>query len=148
MKVILTREVNSLGKPDDVVNVAAGYARNYLFPRQMAMPATAANLAELSRRLKVEDLKGEKRLEDAKEVAERLAGMEITLTGKVGSGTKLYGAITAADIAEAIQRAADVRIDKRKVELDEPIKTLGSYTVAIRLHREVSANVKVEVVGE
>lgn len=148
MKVILTREVERLGKPDDVVNVAEGYARNYLLPRRMAIPATGSNLAELDRRLKLEEQRGERRLEDAKGTAERLEGIEITLTGKVGAGTKLYGAITAADIATAIQEAAGVKVDKRKVELDEPIKTLGSYTIPVRLRRDVAASVKLEVVGE
>jgi len=148
MKVILTREVKSLGQQDDIVNVAEGYARNYLLPQRMAVPATEANLAELDRRLKLGEKKGGKLLEDAKAVAERLEGIEVTLRGKVGAGTKLYGAITAADIAAAVEEAAGVKVDKRKVELGEPIKTLGSYTVPIRLHRESTAEVKVEVVAE
>lgn len=148
MKVILTREVKSLGKRDDIVNVAEGYARNYLFPRQLAVPATEANLAELQKRRRAEEAKGEKALEEARQIAERLNGAQITVTGKVGTGTKLYGSITHADIAEALEKQTGIKIDKRKIEMEEPIKSLGTYDVSIHLHREQSAHIRVEVVGE
>ena len=148
MKVILTREVKSLGQRDDIVNVADGYARNYLFPRSLAVPATDANIAELGKRRKAEEARGEKAVGEAKGVAGQLAGAQLTIQGKVGTGTKLYGSITHADIAEALERQTGIKIDKRKIELEEPIKSLGSYDVPIRLHREAVVHVKVEVVGE
>ena len=148
MKVILTREVKSLGQRDDIVNVADGYARNYLFPRSLAVPATDANIAELGKRRKAEEARGEKAVGEAKGVAGQLAGAQLTIQGKVGTGTKLYGSITHADIAEALEQQTGIKIDKRKIELEEPIKSLGSYDVPIRLHREAVVHVKVEVVGE
>jgi large subunit ribosomal protein L9 len=148
MKVILTREVKGVGKPDDVVNVAEGYARNYLFPRKMAVPATEANLAELEKRRKAEELRGEKLKEEAKDLAARLAQVVVTVKHKVGAGTKLYGAVTPADIAEALEKQTGIKVDKRKIEIHEPIKSVGIYEVPIRLHREAVAHLKVEVIGE
>lgn len=148
MRVILTRAVKGLGQHDDVVSVADGYARNFLFPRKLAIPATGGSLAELEKRRKAEEERGEKAIEEAKELAEKLAEVQLTIQGKVGAGTKLYGAITHADIAEALEQQTGIKIDKRKVEIDEPIKSLGSYDVPIRFHREVVAHLKLEVVGE
>jgi len=148
MRVILTREVKGVGKPDDIVNVAEGYARNYLFPRKFAVPANEANLLQLEKRKKLEELKGEKMLEEAKSISERLNDAHVTVSGKVGAGTKLYGSITHADIAQAIEAQTGIKIDKRKIEIDEPIKSLGMYDVPIRLHREAVAHIKLEVVGE
>lgn len=148
MKVILTREVKGLGRTDDIVNVAEGYARNYLFPRKLAMEATKITLAEVEKRRKIEEAKGEKAVEESKELAERIAGVQVTIQGKVGTGTKLYGSITPTDIADALKEQTGLEVDKRKIELDEPIKSLGTYDVPINLHREAVASVKVEVVGE
>ena len=148
MKVILTHEMKSLGQHDDIVNVSEGYARNYLFPRKLAVPATDANLAELERRRKTEQARGKKAIEGAKGLAGRLAEVQVTIKGKVGAGTKLYGSITPADIADALEQQAGIKVDKRKIELDEPIKSLGSYDIPIRLHREAVVHLKVEVVGE
>lgn len=148
MKIILTREVKSLGRRDDIVNVAEGYARNYLFPRNLAVSATPAHLAELEKRSKVEEARGDKALDEAKSLSEQLDEVQITIKGKVGAGTKLYGSITHADIADALEQQANIKIDKRKVEMEEPIKSLGTYDVPIRLHRDAVAHVKVEVVAE
>jgi len=148
MKVILIREVKSLGRRDDIVNVAEGYARNYLFPRNLAIPATPANLAELEKKRKAEEAHGEKAIEEAKTLAERLAEVQITIKGKTGTGTKLYGSITHADIAEALEQQTGIKIDKRKVEMEEPIKSLGMYEVPIHLHKEAIVTLKVEVIGE
>lgn len=148
MKIILTREVKGLGSQDDIVNVSEGYARNYLFPRKFAVPATPANLAEVDKRRKAEEARGEKAKEDAKSIAQRLADVQITIRGKVGTGTKLYGSITHGDIAEELEKQTGIAIDKRKIEIEEPIKSLGIYDIPIRLHREAVAHIKVEVVGE
>lgn len=148
MKVILTREVESLGQRDDLVNVAEGYARNYLVPRKLAVPATKANLGELEKRLKIEEGRGEKMLAETKDLAERIAEVQVTIQGKVGEGTKLYGSITHADIADALEQQTGIKIDKRKIEMEESIKSLGSYDIPIRFHGEAIAHLKVEVVGE
>lgn len=148
MKVILTREIKGVGRSDDVVNVSEGYARNYLFPRKLAVPATEANLAELAKRRKAEELRGEKIKEEAKDLASRLSEVMVTVKHKVGSGTKLYGAVTPADIVEALEKQTGIKLDKRKIEIVEPIKSVGTYEVPVRLHREAVAHLKVEVVGE
>ena len=148
MKVILTREVKSLGKADDVVNVSEGYARNYLFPRHMAVPADGAHMTELNKRRKQEELKGEKLLDDAKALAEKIEGKQVTIKGKVGQGTKLYGAVTPADNAEAIQNDLGAKVDKRKIDSHEPIKSVGTHDIRIHLHRDVTVGMTVEVVGE
>lgn len=148
MKVILTREVTSLGRRDDIVNVAEGYARNYLFPRNLAVQANGTHLAELEKRRKLDESRGEKVLEEAKDLTERLNEVQITIKGKVGAGTKLYGSITHADIADALEQQTEIKIDKRKIEMEEPIKSLGTYEVPIRLHKDAVAHIKVEVVGE
>ena len=148
MKVILTREVTSLGRRDDIVNVAEGYARNYLFPRNMAVPANGTHLAQLEKRRKLDESRGEKVLEEAKDLTERLNEVQITIKGKVGAGTKLYGSVTHADIADALEQQTEIKIDKRKIEMEEPIKSLGTYDVPIRLHKDAVAHIKVEVVGE
>ena len=148
MKVILTREVKGLGQHDDIVNVAEGYARNYLLPRRLAVPATNANIAEMEKRHRAGEIRGEKTIEEAKDLAERLAEVQLTVKGKVGAGTKLYGAITHADIAEELEKQTGIKIDKRKIELEEPIKSLGTYDIPIRLHREAVTHLKLEVLAE
>ncbi|HUV04385.1 MAG TPA: 50S ribosomal protein L9 [Armatimonadota bacterium] len=148
MKVILAREVKGLGLHDDIVNVSDGYARNYLFPRGLAVAATKPNLAELEKRRKIEEARGEKTVGEAKDLAERLAEVQITIKGKVGTGTKLYGAITHADIADELEKQTGIKIDKRKIELEEPIKSLGTYDVPVRLHRDAVTHLKLEVLAE
>ncbi len=148
MKVILTREVKSLGKIDDIVNVSEGYARNFLFPRNLAVPADESHMAELNKRRKIEAQKGEKLLEEAKALGEKLNDKQITIKGKVGQGSKLYGAVTSADIADEIQKQLGVKVDKRKIDTHEPIKTIGIHEIKIHLHRDVTAKMQVEVVGE
>lgn len=148
MKVILTHEVKDLGHHDDVINVSEGYARNFLFPRKLAIPATPGNLADVNKRRRALEAKEEKIAEEAKATAQQLTDVQVTLKGRVGGGTKLYGSITHADIADALEQQHGIKIDKRKIVLDESIKSLGTYEVPIRLHREALAHVKVEVVGE
>ncbi len=148
MKVILTHELKELGHQDDIVNVSEGYARNFLFPRKLAIPATPGNLAEVNKRRKAVEAKEEKHAEEAKGTAQQLADVQVTVKGKVGGGTKLYGSITHADIADALEKQHGIKIDKRKIVLDESIKSLGTYEIPIRLHRDAIAHVKVEVVGE
>lgn len=148
MKVILAQDVKNIGKRDEIVNVSDGYFRNFLAPRNLAVPAAGNALAEWEKRRKTEQAKSAKQASDAKSLAAQLAEMKVTIKGKVGVGSKLYGSITPADIADALEKQTGVKIDKRKIELDEPIKSLGSFDVPIRLHREAIAHLKVEVVGE
>ena len=148
MKVILQRDVPKLGKDGEIVNVADGYARNYLFPRQIAVAATGGALKQFQARASLEKQRGAKALKEAETGANKLEGLVITVIGKVGSGTKLYGSVTAQDVVEAIQKERGVAVDKRRVGLVDPIKTLGTYTVPVRLHSEVSTAITVEVMTE
>lgn len=148
MKVILTQDVKSIGRKEEIVNVSEGYFRNYLAPRQLAVAAAGPALADWEKRRKNEAAHEEKLRTTAKGLADRLSGVKITIKGKVGAGSKLYGSITAADIAAAIEKQTGDKIDKRKIEIDEPIKALGSHEVPIRLHRDATARITVDVVGE
>jgi len=148
MKVILTQNIKGVGHTDDIVNVSDGYARNYLFPRKLALPANEVNLKQIEKRKQVEEDRGEKAVEESKDLAEQINEAQITVKGRVGTGTKLYGSITHADIADALEQQTGIKIDKRKIEMEEPIKSLGSYEVPIRLHKEAVAHLKVEVIGE
>ena len=148
MKVILTQDVKTLGKTDEIVNVNEGYARNFLFPRNLAVSADGVNMDQLLKRRKTEAQKEDKNLEHAKALAAKLNDAKITIKGKVGAGSKLYGSITNADITDAIEKQTHTKIDKRKIEIDEHIKSLGEFDVPIRLHKNVIAHVKVEIIGE
>jgi large subunit ribosomal protein L9 len=148
MDVILQRDIPKLGKSGDIVHVKDGYARNYLFPRAYAVAATGGALKDHKARLAREKERGEKLLETAQTDSEKLQGLALTLIGKVGSGTKLYGSITAQDLAEAIAGKTGVTVDKRRVGLADPIKNLGTFTVPVRLHSDISVAVTVEVITQ
>ena len=147
MEVILREHVDNLGRRGEVVKVAAGYARNYLLPRKLAMVVTDGN----KRQIEKERAKFEAKEADERKVAEalrdRMAAVDLVITRKVGETDALYGSVTTSDIAEALA-AKGFEIDRRKLQLDEPIKRLGEYEVSIKLHREVVAPVKVRVTAE
>lgn len=147
MKVILQKDVKDLGKAGQIVNVAEGYARNFLFPRKLAAPADAGAMKQIEAKKKVVELKLEHQLADAKEIADRLAGVSVSIAGKTGTGTKLYGSITTQDIADALLKQHHIKVDKRSIHIDEPIKSLGSHQASIKLHHEVSVTIGVEVVA-
>ncbi len=148
MRVILQRDIPKLGRSGEVVAVKDGYARNYLLPRSLAVAATGGAMKEVQARTAREQERGEKLLTGAQKDAVKLEGLTITIIGKVGSGTKLYGSVTAQDVVEAIKRERGVTVDKRRVGLVDPIKTLGAYTIPVRLHSDVSIPVTVEVTTE
>jgi len=147
MEVILREHVDNLGRRGEVVKVADGYARNYLLPRKLALLVTEGNKKQIERERAKLDAKeaDEKRIVDA--VAERLAGVEVVITRKVGETDALYGSVTTADIVEALN-AKGFDIDKRKLQLAEPIKKVGEVKVPVKLHREVTLPVTVKVVAE
>jgi large subunit ribosomal protein L9 len=147
MEVLLTKEVDTLGKSGDVVVVSDGYARNYLLPRSLAVVVTPENMKmiESLKRKREEDEK--KRLEGLKELAARIAAHSCTITAKAGVDDALYGSVSALEIAAAL--AADgYELDKKQIEIAEPIKALGLYTVAVKLHPEIACNLKVWVIKE
>ncbi|GIV19590.1 MAG: 50S ribosomal protein L9 [Armatimonadota bacterium] len=149
MKVILTQNVPSLGKQGEVVNVSEGYARNYLFPRGLAIAADKGAMKNVELRQRQEAMRAEKAAQEAKQIADVLRGKTITVKAHVGKGTtKLFGAVTAQHIADAIAQQHHVKVDKRKIALIEPIKSLGEYEVALHLHHDVHLTLKVEVVPQ
>lgn len=148
MKVILSKDIKDLGKAGAVVNVAEGYARNFLFPRKLATEAGAGAIKQLETKKKIVELKLEHQLAEAKEIADRLKGVKITVTGKTGTGTKLYGSITSQDIADGLLKQHHIRVDKRSIHLADPIKTLGAHQASIKLHHEVSVTLIVDVVAK
>jgi large subunit ribosomal protein L9 len=147
MEVILREHVDNLGRRGEVVKVADGYARNYLLPRKLALLATDGNKRQIEReRAKFEARESEER-KVVEALAERLANVQVTITRRVGENDTLYGSVTPADIAEALA-AKGFEIDRRKLQLDEPIKKVGDVDVPLRLHRDVTATVKVRVAPE
>ncbi|MCC6483520.1 MAG: 50S ribosomal protein L9 [Armatimonadetes bacterium] len=148
MKVILTKEVSNLGKQGDVVTVAEGYARNYLLPRKMAIEASKGNMQNIERQHALEERLKEKRVATAQAAAGALEGKTITIRGKVGAGAKLFGSITASDIADAVKAQTGVELDRRKIDLHKPLRSIGEHEVPVRLHREVSGKLKVEIVSD
>jgi large subunit ribosomal protein L9 len=145
MKVILSKDVQGTGKAGEVKDVADGYARNYLIPRKLAIPASSGALKNVEQRKAAEQKKSAAEEATARALAERLTSAPVVLTAKVGDQGRLYGSITSGDIADQLSAYLGQPIDKRKIELDDPIRQLGTYDVTIRLHRSVSAAVKVDV---
>jgi large subunit ribosomal protein L9 len=147
MKVILKSDVERLGKVGEVVTVAPGYARNYLMPRHMALEATAQNLAGIEVEKKRYAKAQARAAQDARVLAERLAALSLTIRQSAGESDRLFGTVTTMDIAAALEKEG-VAIDRRQITIEEPIKTLGIYTVPVKLHPEVTAALKVWVVKE
>ncbi len=144
MEVILREDVDNLGRRGDVVKVAEGYGRNYLLPHGLAMTVTEANKAQIAKERKAFDARMAKEKSEYEGLAERLAGLRYVAPRKVGESDLLYGSVTSADVAEFLA-AKGIEIDKRKIQLDEPIKRLGEYEVKIKLHPEVVATIKITV---
>ena len=147
MKVVLREDVESLGSKGDLVDVADGYARNFLVPRGLAMKATKGVIAQAEAMRRNRAARDARERGAAEEIAARLEGRRIPLTARAGEGGKLFGSITPADVAEAIAAAAEAEIDRKAITLAEPLKELGEVEVPVKLHPEVVATVNVEVVA-
>jgi len=147
IEVILREDIQSLGQAGEVVRVKPGYARNYLLPQGLAYEATEGNKKRIAAEGRVRAARGQAERGEAERVAETLRGLSLTLSGKAGEEGKLFGSITAQDIADALA-AQGQQVDRRRIELEHPIKTLGHHTVAVRLHPEVRAEVHVSVNAE
>ena len=147
MEVILREHVDNLGRRGDVVKVAAGYARNYLLPRKLALAVTEDNKRQIERERKIADLRDVEEKQQADALAARLADVEIEIARRVGENNTLYGSVTSADIAHALE-VKGFQVEKRRIVLHEPLKALGEVTVPLKIHREVTAQVKVKVVPE
>ncbi|KAB1443440.1 50S ribosomal protein L9 [Pseudodesulfovibrio senegalensis] len=145
MKLILRADVDSLGRLGDVVTVKAGYGRNYLVPQGLAMPASKANVKQFELERKKLQVKADALRAVAQELAEKVAATPVSIAVRVGEGDKLYGAVTAANIADAMAEAG-VEIDRRKILLSDPIRSLGEFDIEIKLHPEVRGELKLAVV--
>ncbi len=146
MEVILLRDVPNLGKAGDVKKVAGGYARNYLIPKGWAVPATKGNLKALAERERIRKERAEQLRQAARDAAAKLNGQTVVIQGRTApNSTKLFGAVTADAIALAIEQQYGVRVDKRIIDLLEPIKMVGTYTVPIRWEADIEATITVEV---
>ena len=145
-QIILTAPVENLGAEGDTVNVADGYARNFLFPKGLAMPASAANLRRIESLRKKRAATEAAQLDDAKAIVAKLVKQSYTITASAGEDGKLYGSVTSADISEALKKEG-IEVDRRKIVLEHPIRELGVYDVDVKLHADVATKVKIWVVG-
>jgi large subunit ribosomal protein L9 len=147
MEVILREDIEKLGERGQVVTVAPGFARNYLIPRKLAIAATEGNKKIVEHERQAHLRREAKLKSEAADLAKMMTGVSVTIAQKAGENDQLFGSVTAKDIAEALEKQ-NYHIDRRKVHLDEPIKTLGDHKIALRLHRDVSTEVTVHVVKE
>jgi len=147
MEVILREDIQKLGSKGDIVTVKNGYARNYLLPQKLALLATTGTRKQVVEMKAAAARKDASQKSAAETLAEQMSAVELTFTVKAGESDQLFGSVTSMDIAEALE-AKGFSIDRRKVELAEPIRTLGEYTVSVRIHRAVAASVKLQVVRE
>jgi large subunit ribosomal protein L9 len=145
MKVILTDEIRGLGSRGEIVTVKDGYARNFLIPKNLAREATAGNLKGIEQEKKKWALLANQEKEAAQKAADSVKGIKVTIQKRVGESGQLFGSVTANEIADALEEKG-VQVEKRRIELDHPIKSLGVHDVEVRLHREVTAHLQVEVV--
>lgn len=146
MQVILTQDVEKIGRRGDIVDVSRGYVRNFLTPRGLAEVATPSKMEEARRRMEEAEEREQRMAERSGEIAEILNKTVITIEARTGEDERLFGSVTAANIAESIQKARDLHVDRRRIMLEEPIKSLGTHQVPIQVHGDVRANVKVIVV--
>ncbi len=146
MQVILTQDVEKIGRRGDIVDVSRGYVRNFLTPRGLAEVATPSKMEEARRSMEEAEEREQRMAERSGEVAGILNKTVITIEARTGEDERLFGSVTAANIAAAIQKARDLRIDRRRIMLDEPIKSLGTHQVTVQVYGDVQANVKVIVV--
>ena len=147
MKVILTDEIRGLGTRGDIVTVKDGYARNFLIPKKLAREATTGNLKSIEQEKKKWALLAQQERDQAQKAADAVKGVKVTIQKRVGDTGQLFGSVTANEIADALV-AKGVQVEKRRIELDHPIKSLGVHDVEVRLHRDVTAHIQVEVVAQ
>ncbi len=148
MKVILLKDVKDLGKTGEIKDLADGYARNYLIPRGLAVEATQDKLKEIEEKKHKRQRYKQKEMDLAEDLKGKLEGKSIQINLKTGGGDKLFGAVTSKEIAELIEKQLKVKVDRKKIELAEPIKHLGDYAIKIKLYQSIQAEIKLTVAGE
>ena len=146
MKMILLQDVKSVGKKGDLINASEGYAKNFLLPRKLAVEATKSNLNDYELKQKAEAKRKQEELEKAQATAKELEDKVVTIKVKTGGNGKLFGSVTNKEVAEEIVKQTKLDIDKKKIVLNDPIKAIGSFEVAVKLHKEVTAKLAVKVV--
>ncbi|OOB77786.1 MAG: 50S ribosomal protein L9 [Epulopiscium sp. Nuni2H_MBin003] len=147
MKIILTQDVKKVGKKGEILEVKDGYAKNALLPKGLAIEATAANLNQLKIDQKQEDKRKQEELELAQSIKDKIHDKKVKIAIKTGEGGKVFGSVTSKEIADSINDAYKVKIDKKKVNLNNPIKAIGAITISVKLHPKVTADVIVETVS-
>lgn len=147
MRVVLRSDLDKVGKRGDIIDVADGYARNFLLPKGHAIPATKGVAAQANAMRRARDLKDAKDRESAEMVARTLVPLVIRIPARAGSGGRLFGSVTSTDVVDAVANQAKVILDRRRLHLDEPIKTLGMHEIPVKLHADVEFRVTVEVVA-
>ncbi len=148
MKVILLDNIKGVGKKDEIINAADGYARNYLFPKKLAVEANSENLSKLNNKKEAASYKKDVEKKNAEELAQRLKGIMLKVKVKSGENGKIFGGVTAKEISENLRVQYDLDIDKKKIELKDTIKTIGEFTVPIKLFEGVIGSLKVDVISE
>jgi len=148
MRVLFLKEVAGTAQAGDVKEVSPGYARNFLFPKHLAVVADDRVVEQIRRREDAAKRRAEKELSDARDVAQRLRKLTVTVYAKTGEGGRLFGSITNSDVAQQLKREAGINVDKRKIEIDQPIKSLGPHEVRVELHSEITETLKVVVAAQ
>jgi large subunit ribosomal protein L9 len=145
MKVILKQEIKGVGKKGDIINVSDGYARNYLFPRELAAEAIEGNLASLKQKRDAEKYRKDQEVQEARELSKRLSGLIVRFKVKAGENGRLFGSITSKDISDEIKKQYSLEVDKKKLVLGDAIKSTGTYEIEVKVYPEISTKLKVEV---
>ena len=148
MKVILLDNIKGVGKKDEVINASDGYARNFLFPKKLAVEANAENMSKLNNKKEANNYRKDLEKQEAQEIAKKLKGILLKMKVKAGENGKIFGGVTAKEISDNLKTQYNMEIDKKKVDLKEPIKTLGSFQVNIKLYEGVVGTLKLEVISE
>lgn len=147
MKVILLDNIKGVGKKDDVINASDGYARNYLFPRKLAVEANAENMSKLNNKKEAKSYHKDLEKQAAEEIAKKLKGIILKMQVRAGENGKIFGGITAKEIADNLKKQYQIEIDKKKIDIKEPIKMLGITTVQVKLYEGVTGNLRVDVIS-
>ena len=147
MKVILKADIKGVGKKNEVVNASDGYARNFLFPKNLAVEANSENMSKLKAQNEATQFRKDTEKEDAKKVAEKLTKIMVKIQVKAGENGKIFGGVSAKDISENLEKQYSIKIDKKKIDLKETIKTLGVHNVDAKLYEGVSGKIKIDVVS-
>lgn len=148
MKVILLESIKGVGKKDEIINASDGYARNFLFPKKLAVEANKENLSKLNSKNESKEFKKQTEKNSAEELAEEIKKTNLTIKVKAGENQKIFGGVTAKEISENLSKQYKIEVDKKKIELKETIKTLGTFSVNIKLYEGVNAKLKVNVIAE